>query len=109
MDVLKNESYRTYDYISRYASYPYFYNVEDCKYVYGLTGQIDRDITFVSYEVKQGDTLDALALKYYGRPDYYWVIADFNSLTDCLDELYPRIKNLKIPALSAVSFENHLR
>lgn len=70
-DVLKDKNYKQYENISRYASFPYYYHTEDNKYIYGITSQIDKSISFVSHKVEQKDTLDNLSLTYYGRPDYY--------------------------------------
>ena len=105
MNVLKDKSYRSYSYISRYSSFPYFYNTKDNKYVYGVTSQLNDDINFVAHKVTQKDTLDSLSLKYYGRPDLYWVIADFNRLNDPLKKLFGNVEIVKIPTLSNISFE----
>jgi nucleoid-associated protein YgaU len=102
MDVLTNKQTKTYDHISRYSSFPFYYNTKDKKYIYGTTGQLSQDVEYVAYNVVQGDTLDSLSLKYYGRPDLYWVIADFNRIQDPLEKL-PSIVN--IPTLSNISFE----
>ena len=83
MDVLKDKNYKTYDYTSRYTSTPYYYNTEDNKYIYGIGKQIDKNTAYTAHKVKETDTLDYLALKYYGNPTYYWVIAYFNDIQDC--------------------------
>ena len=70
-DVLKNKSYKQYENISRYTSFPYYYHSEDNKYIYGITSHIDKNISYVVHKIRQGDTLDNLSLTYYGRPDYY--------------------------------------
>jgi nucleoid-associated protein YgaU len=58
----------------------------------------------VSHKVKDGDTLDSLALYYYNNPTYYWVIADFNRIQDPYLELeVGRI--LKIPTFSNIAFK----
>jgi hypothetical protein len=36
MDSLKNKKYASFDYISRYASVPYYYHKDDQKEVTGL-------------------------------------------------------------------------
>lgn len=105
MDVLKDERRTQYDYISRYASFPEYYNTLDGKWVTGITAQMLKDISFVSYKVEQYDTLDNLALKFYGRPDYYWIIADFNNINDPFIDITEKFKTLKIPTISAVSFK----
>lgn len=105
-DVLKDKNYKQYENISRYASFPYYYHTEDNKYIYGITSQIDKNISFVSHKVEQKDTLDNLSLTYYGRPDYYWMIADFNNIQDPYEILYGNYKSLKIPAFTSIQYIN---
>ena len=54
-------------------------------------------------------TLDYLANKYYGRPDYFWVIADFNRIQDPFKPLYPRFEQIKIPNIGAIEYEESVR
>lgn len=105
MDVLKDKQSKTYSYISRYSAFPFYYNTQDNKYIYGITAHLDKEIVFVAHQVSQADTLESLALKYYGRPDYYWIIADFNSIQDPFIKLIDHYKILNIPSLSNISFE----
>ena len=105
-DVLKDKQMIQYDYISRYASFPIYYNTEDNKYVYGITSQLNQNVPYVEVKVHQGDNLDNLAEYYYGRPDYYWIIADFNRIQDPLIELYGKYETLKVPVLSNIVFES---
>ena len=105
-DVLKDKNYKQYENISRYASFPYYYHTEDNKYIYGITSQIDKSISFVSHKVEQKDTLDNLSLTYYGRPDYYWMIADFNNIQDPYEILYGNYKSLKIPTFTSIQYIN---
>ena len=105
MDVLKDESKRAYPYISRYAPFPYYYNIKDGKYVYGLTSRLSDDCTYALHTVKESDTLDSLSEHYYGRPDLYWIIADFNKIVDVIDtKLFNKYKTLKIPSMSDLRF-----
>lgn len=71
MDVLTDKQYREYEYLSRYTIFPYYYNTEDDKYVYGITNHLVNNSAYVLHQVKDFDTLDSLSFKYYGRPDYY--------------------------------------
>lgn len=105
-DVLKDKNYKQYENISRYASFPYYYHMEDNKYIYGITSQIDKSISFVSHKVEQKDTLDNLSLTYYGRPDYYWMIADFNNIQDPYERLYGNYEALKIPTFTSIQYIN---
>lgn len=105
-NVLTDKQYRNYEYTSRYSQFPVYYNIKDQKYIYGLTGQLklNDDISTVLYEVQPGDTLDSLALNFYGRPDYFWIIADYNRIKDSLIQLYGKYKTLIIPSMIDVEF-----
>ena len=67
MDVLTGKSKKDYTYVSRYASLPYYYNSNDKRYVYGLSKHLRQDTEYVLHHIADTDTLDSLALKYYGR------------------------------------------
>ncbi len=105
MDILKDKSYKTTDTLSRFTSFPYYYNTIDGKYQYGIMSQLSKDTTYIIHGVSREDTLESLALKYYGRPDYYWVIAMFNDINDAFGKLYNKHKTLKIPSVSNIKFE----
>lgn len=102
-DKLTNKQYKDYDYLSRYTSFPFYYNEEDRKYVYGVTSQLNQNITYVLHEVKVNETLDTLALDYYNNPTFFWIIADFNHIQDPFLKLEIGSK-LKIPTLNEVNF-----
>ena len=105
MDVLEEKSYKSYEYISRYTSFPYYYHTEDDKYIYGTTAQLEDSIGYVEHVVNSNlDTFDSLALKYYNNPTLYWVICDFNRIQDP----YTKLKigqRIKIPSLSNITFD----
>lgn len=103
-DVLEDKKYKTYDNISRYSSFPYYYHTIDKKFIYGVTSHIDKNISYVAHVVRQGDTLDNLSLTYYGRPDYYWMIADFNDIQDPYIELYRHFKTINIPTFTSIYY-----
>ena len=105
MDILKSKSFSSSDTLSRFTSFPYYYNTEDDKYERGLMSQLSKDTAYVLHEVKPEDTLESLAFKYYGRPDYYWVIAMFNDIGDSFCRLYNKYASLKIPSVSNIKFE----
>lgn len=106
MDILTNKSYKQYTYTSRYSSFPYYYNTEDNKYIYGLTKHLGKDVTYVVHTIQDYDTLDLLANGYYGRPDLYWIIADFNNIKDPLINLQDNFETLKIPTLNSIYYED---
>lgn len=103
-DVLKDKNYKQYENISRYSSFPYYYHTKDNKYIYGITSQIDKNISFTVHKIREGDTLDNLSLTYYGRPDYYWMIADFNSIRDPYERLYGKYDSLRIPTFTSIAY-----
>lgn len=103
-DVLEDKNYKTYEDISRYSSFPYYYHTEDNKYIYGITSHIDKSTSYVAHKVRQGDTLDNLSLTYYGRPDYYWMIADFNDILDPYEQLWGKYETLNIPTFTSINY-----
>ena len=105
MDVLKDKHTIEYNYISRYSIFPVYYNKVDKKYVYGITNHLRDSVAYVEYKIQQGDTLDSLANYHYGRPDYYWVIADFNKIQDPFIDLFENYESIRIPNLNSISFK----
>lgn len=105
MDVLTGKSKKDYTYVSRYASLPYYYNSNDKRYVYGLSKHLRQDTEYVLHHIADTDTLDSLALKYYGRPDLYWVIADFNRITDPFISLSETFIDICVPSLNGIRWE----
>lgn len=104
MEVLTNKSKKDYNYTSRYATFPYYYHTEDKKYVYGLTNNLSTETEYTLHTVDQNDDLDYLALKYYGRPDLYWVIADYNRIQDPFIKLYEQFNFIFIPSLNSIVY-----
>ena len=103
MDNLVDKAYRSYEYISRYASFPYSYDTNDSKYIYGTTSYLKDDISYVIHKVNQNDTFDSIALKYYNNPTLYWVICDFNKIQDPFINIEVGTE-IKVPTLSNISF-----
>ena len=105
MEALTDKTILAYDYSSRYNTIPFYYNTIDHKYVRGLTKNILRDFEYSIHTIKQNDTLDSLALYYYGRPDLYWILADVNGIKDPFINLYNTYRTLIIPAYKDIRFE----
>lgn len=105
MDRLTNKSYKSYSYISRYSVVPYCYNELDDKYVFEIAKSMDRSTSYTIHTIKDYETLDLLALTYYGRPDFYWIIADFNGILDPFTSLWGNYETIKIPSLSGIQFK----
>lgn len=105
MSQLTDKAYKSYDRVSRYSIFPYYYNRIDDKYIYGLTSQLKKDnVSFVTHVVQLEDTLDTLSLYYYNNPTYFWIIADFNNIQDPYEKLRLGTK-LKIPTFSNIEFD----
>lgn len=104
MDILQDARLRQYKKLSRYATFPYYYNTLDEKYQYGTTTYLKKDSKYTNHKLVYGDTLDTLALKYYNNPTFYWIIADFNNILDPFMEL-PVGYYIRIPTISDIEFE----
>lgn len=107
MDILKNKQTKSYSSISRYSSFSLYYNKLDNKYIYQVMNQLNTETPFVAIKLEKNDTLESLALKYYGRPDLYWVIAWYNNINDPYIKLYNKFTNIKVPTLSSIEFEDN--
>lgn len=103
MEILTDKGYRSYDYISRYQQFPYYFNSQDNKYVYGTTAQLDDTVGYSIHNVVRGDTFDSIALEYYNNPTLYWIICDFNRIQDPYKKLYEG-EQIKVPVLSSIVF-----
>lgn len=99
-----NKAYKVYEKLSRYESFPYYYDTVSQKYVYGVTAYLDEDTPYTIHVTGKYDTLDSLALYYYNNPTYYWIIADFNRILDCYTKL-PEGAPIKIPSISSIKFK----
>lgn len=104
MEILKDKSLRHYDKLSRYTNIPFYYHSIDDKYVYGMASSLKKDCPYTTYKIKSGDTLDSLALKFYNKPTYYWILADFNNILDSFSKLRVGAM-IKVPTLSELDFE----
>ena len=104
MDILTNKNYANFDYTSRYNNVPFYYNTLDKKYIFGIGSNLDKSTSYVVHEIKNTDTLDYLALKYYNNPTYYWVIAYFNDIQDAFINLSEYYKSIKIPNIVGIKF-----
>ena len=103
MDRLQEKAYRTYNYISRYSNFPYYYNTEDEKYIYGTTAYLDDSTPYTLYKVQKTDTWDSMALKFYNSPTFFWILCDFNRVQNPYE--MPEVGTLiKVPALTNIKF-----
>lgn len=104
MDTLKNKMYANFEYLSRYTSVPYYYDTLTDKQVFGIGTNLKTNTEFVTHVIKSNDTLEALSLKYYNNPTFWWVIAYFNNIQDPFKPLVNKYTTLKIPNISSVEF-----
>jgi hypothetical protein len=110
MDTLKNKKYLDFGYIARGAGVPYYYDTLEERYITGIGKDIRTDTPYFTHEVKDRDTLDSLALKYYNNPTYWWIIAMFNNIQDAfIDNLKAQYPLLQIPNIASVVFEKEKR
>lgn len=104
MNTLKNKTYQTFDYLSRYASIPYYFDTLQNREVYGIGTGLKTSTEYVTHKVRSNDTLDALSLKYYNNPTFWWIIAYFNNIQDPFKPLRNKYATLKIPNISSIEF-----
>lgn len=104
MDTLKNKKYNDYDYLSRYANVPYYYDTLTGKEIYGIGTNLKNTTEFTTHSLKSNDTLHNLALKYYNNPTFWWVIAHFNDIQDPFLRLTDKYTTIRIPSLASVEF-----
>lgn len=102
-EILIDKAYKSYNRLSRYQDFPYFYHTVDNKYIYGTTANLDDTTSYSEYVVKAGDTIDFIALQKYNDPTKYWIIADFNRMQDPLIKLEVG-SVLKIPSIGSIKF-----
>ena len=104
MDTLKNKIYVDFDYLSRYANIPYYYDTLKGREIFGIGTNLKNTSEFITHELRSNDTLNSLALKYYNNPTYWWVIAYFNDIQDSFKPIIDKYKTLKIPNITSVEF-----
>ena len=63
---------------------------------YEFNSDITEDVAFFdSYEVGHDEWFDNISQKYYGTPNFWWVIAAFNNILNPFESLSPG-DNIKI-------------
>ena len=91
-----------YTYFSRYTATAVYFHLEDRKFFLETYKAVTANNDGVIHTLMPGDTLDTLALKYYGSPIYWWIIADINNILDIND--IPVGTELRIPQIANVEF-----
>lgn len=104
MNTYTDKQTKDYPSLSRYESVPFYYDTLNNKYIYGLCRPLSESSSYTLHTLVPSDTLDSLALFYYGRPDYYWIIADFNRIVDPFIKLTDKFKTIKIPSISYIYY-----
>lgn len=105
MERLVNKTISAYDYNSRYNTVPYYYNIDDEKYIRGLSKSVVGPFEYSIHMVKTTDTLDKLALYYYGDPSKYWILAEVNGILDPFIQLSSMYNFIYIPAYKDIRLE----
>lgn len=103
MEVLSQKKYKAYDYVSRYSAFPIYYNNEDEKWESAIPTYLKDNTPYQMYSTGVNESYDAIALKFYNNPTYYWVICSFNHVVDPF-EVPAEGTSLKIPVLSNIEF-----
>ena len=104
MDTLKNKTYLSYDYVNRYSNTASYYDTLNQRELMGIGTNMLKVDSVYTHKVKQTDTLDSLALKYYNNPTYWWIIAYYNDIQDAFCNLITRYSVLQIPNISSIQF-----
>ena len=105
MEALRDRQYKTVEYFSRYNNFAFAYNENDKKYIYELTSNLEDNTPHIVHTIAPSDTLDYLSNKYYGRPDLFWVIADFNRIQDPFIPLWGNYEKLKVPTITKIDYK----
>lgn len=85
MKTIKNV--KSSNYFSRYNGLNYYYNTLDDKYQLETRHwlkQLSDTSKVTVYNVKDKDTYDSIALRFYNNPTLYWIICDYNRIIDPL-------------------------
>ena len=98
------KNYKQYNYISRYESFPYYYDEINNRYYYGLVANLSKNTPYAAYTVQNGDSYDSIAYDMYGSALFYWVICNFNNVMDCFENPEPGTI-LKLPSLNSIIFK----
>lgn len=106
MESLTHKTYKQYEYFSRYTNVPAYINTVDEREIFGIGSNVFQNVQVTLYDVQEGDTLDYLALKYYGNPTFWWVLAYYNNIQDPFIDLYTVYKSLKLPVITGIKFGN---
>ena len=106
MNTLKNKKYvvAIEDILNRYEGVPYYYDTLEDKQVFGIGTNMKTSTEYVTHIVRDNDTLNSLALKYYNNPTFWWVIAYFNDIQDAFKPLRNKFSTIKIPNIASIEF-----
>ena len=105
MDKLTNKQNLVFDYKSRYAGVPFYFDTKLRRETPGITNQINFNNDYFIHKVQPDDSLDSLALEYYNNPTFWWLIAYFNKINDPFIDLVVNYRTLKIPTITDNTFE----
>lgn len=103
MDVLKDKQYKDYNRLSRYSNFPIYYNTLNDKYCSSTVSYLSDETEYILYNVELNDTYDSISLKNYNNPTYFWIICNFNRITDPFEKPKPGT-TLRVPIISNIEF-----
>jgi hypothetical protein len=110
MDTLKTKRFLNFGYIARGSGVTIYYDTLKERDITGIGKDLSKDTPYFTYEVKDRDTLDSIALKYYNNPTFWWIIAMFNDIQDAfIDNLKARYPILQIPNIATLVFVKEKR
>ena len=90
--------------IGVYEHFKEYFNIQDNKYFYGITNQLDDTTAYMIHIASKEDTIDSISLKYYNTPNDFWILCDFNRIQDPYSFIKPGTK-IKIPVFSSIMYK----
>ena len=101
--MLIDKQRKTYMYFSRYQNSDYYYDTDAQKYWMANAYWLKETTPYI-LTVQRGETYDSIALDSYANPTYWWIIADFNRVTDPFEN--PKAgTQIKVPIFSNLEFD----
>ena len=76
-------------YYNQLIDYVSFVENEDELPIVFYTFDIQGTITWNDHVYQKGERLDQLSFKYYGRPDFWWIIPEYNPEIDDFSNISP--------------------
>jgi nucleoid-associated protein YgaU len=81
--------YQSSRYYNQLIDYVSFVENEDELPIVFYTFDTQGTITWTEHVYQKGERLDQLSFQYYGRPDFWWVIPEYNPEIDDFSNIPP--------------------